>query len=219
MLIRKVLVALGAAGVLLAPGTAAHAAPSGQDSSYLKAAHQSNLAEIAGGHLAEQKGQSQQVKNLGARFVADHTKLDNALRQTASSLGVSLPGAPDAQQQAVAARYKAASAADFDTLFISTQMDAHAAAMAAGQKEISNGSDAQVKKAAQTAAPVIASHHSALDAAARALGVPAHIGTGTGGEAAHRLLTDPVIGLVGGGVLLMSGGALLLLRRRRVVTA
>ncbi|WP_433304886.1 DUF4142 domain-containing protein [Actinoplanes sp. CA-030573] len=80
-----------------------------------------------------------------------------------------VPGA--AAYAAPSSQDAAASGAGFDTLFISTQMDAHMAAMAAGQKELSDGSDAQVKKAAQSAAPVTAAHHDALNAAARALGV------------------------------------------------
>jgi putative membrane protein len=215
MLIKRVTLALGVVAALLAPATAASAAPSSQDATYLKAAHQSNLAEIAGGKLAQQKGQSQQVKDLGARFVADHTKLDASLTKTASALNVTLPNAPNARQQAVAARYQALSGNEFDTVFVSTQMDAHMSAMQAGRTEIANGSDSQAKQVARTAAPVIASHHEALNAAAGDLGVPSSINTGTGGEAAHRMLTTPVVTLLLAGLLLLVGGAVLLLRRRQ----
>jgi len=219
MMIRRAALALGFAGLLLVPATAAQAAPSDQDSAFLKAAHQSNLAEIAGGTLAQQKGQSQQVKDLGARFVADHTKLDASLKQTASALDVDLPSAPNDQQQAVAAKYRATSGDAFDSLFVSTQMDAHMAAMKLGRTELAQGSDAQAKKVAQTSAPVIASHHDALNDAARSLGVPNHINTGTGGEAAHQPFTTGVAGLLGAGVLLLIAAAVLLLRRRGAVRA
>ncbi|GAA0492641.1 hypothetical protein Ade02nite_69350 [Paractinoplanes deccanensis] len=214
MFVKRVAAVLSVAGMLLLPAAAAQAAPSDQDAAYLRAAHQSNLAEISGGRLAQQKGQSQQVKDLGARFVADHTKLDAAVRQTASQLGVDLPSAPNEKQQAVAAKYQQTSGEDFDTLFVSTQMDAHMAAMANGQKEIAQGSDAAAKKSARDAAPVIAAHHDLLDDAARALGVPSSIGTGTGGQAAERTVTAPVVALLGLGVLLTAAAAMLLLRRR-----
>ena len=218
MLIKRVALTLGLAGMFLVPATAAPAAPSDQDAAYLRAAHQSNLAEIAGGRLAQQKGRSQEVKDLGARFVADHTKLDAAVRQTASQLDVDLPSAPNEQQQAVAARYQQASGDDFDALFVSTQMDAHMKAMANGRKEIARGTDAAAKKNAQDAAPVIALHHDLLNDAARDLGVPAGIGTGTGGEAASRTFSAPVVALLSLGVLLLAA-AVLLLRRRRPVQA
>lgn len=213
MIVRRLMVAVAATGLLLVPALPASAAPSDQDAAFLKAAHQSNLAEIAGGKLAQQKGDSSAVKELGARFVADHTKLDAALSDTASALGVDLPSAPNAQQRALAKKYEAASGRSFDTLFVSTQMTAHMAAMALGQKEIANGRDAQAKKVAQTAAPVVASHHTALRSAARSLGVPDTIGTGTGGEAAHRFLTPPVVGLFAVALLLLLAAAVLIRRR------
>ncbi len=182
--IRAALASAGAVALLAIPAAPAQAAPSAQDTAFLQAAHQSNLAEIAGGTLAQQKGQSQQVKDLGARFVADHTNLDNTVRQVAQALGVTLPDAPNPDQQAVAARYQQTTGAAFDTLFISTQMDAHMAAMRNGEKEIAQGQDPQAKQVAQSAAPVIAGHHDQLTAAAKALGVPVRVDSGTGGEAA-----------------------------------
>ena len=137
------------------------------------------------------------------------------MRQTADQLGVDLPGTPNDRQQAVAQRYQQASGSDFDALFVSTQMDAHMAAMALGQKEIAQGSDAAAKKTAQDAAPVIASHHELLDNAADALGVPSSVNTGTGGQAAERVGTTPVLLLSLGG-LLFAAAALLLWRRRPV---
>lgn len=206
-----------AIGLLLVPATAAFAAPSSQDSTYLKAAHQSNLAEIAGGKIAQQKGTSKQVKDLATRFITDHTKLDAALTKTAAGLDVTLPDAPNAEQQAVAARYQATSGQQFDTLYISTQMTAHMKAMALGETEVANGTDAQAKKAATDAAPVVASHHSALEAAARDLGVPDSINTGTGGLAAHRTIRSSSIALVALGILLIVGAALVLRRRRTIL--
>jgi putative membrane protein len=204
--------ALGATVLVLLPAAAASAAPSEQDTTFLRAAHQSNLAEIAGGELAQQKGQSQQVKDLGARFVEDHTRLDEALQETAEALDVELPSAPNAEQRALGERYEAASGADFDALFVSTQMDAHMKAMRLGQTEIANGSDAQAKKVAQDAAPVIQQHHELLDDAAADLGVPSRIGTGTGGAAASGLTPTTVwLGALG---LALVVAALLLLRRR-----
>lgn len=183
--IRAAVLSVGAAAALVLTSVApAQAAPSQRDVTFMQAAHQSNLAEIAGGTIAQQKGQSQQVKDLGAKFVADHTALDNSLKQAAQALGVTLPEAPNADQQALAARYQQTNGTAFDTLYISTQMDAHMAAMRLGQTEIAQGTDPQAKQVAQSAAPVIASHHDQLNAAAKALGVPTRVDTGTGGAAA-----------------------------------
>ena len=217
MSMRRLTVVAAVAGLLLVPGTAASAAPSDQDTAYLRAAHQSNLTEIAGGRLAQQKGQSQEVKDLGARFVEDHTTLDAALTDAAEALGVDLPSEPNEEQQALAARYEAASGDDFDALFVSTQMDAHMKAMNLGRTEIAEGSDAQAKKVAQDAAPVIEAHHDLLDSAARDLGVPTNVDSGTGGAADEGGVNTGAASLAALGLLLLVAGAMLL--RRRTVRA
>ena len=217
MQFRRIAAVAGVATLLLLPATAATAAPSDQDTTYLRAAHQSNLAEIATGQLAQQKAASDQVKDLGARWVADHTKLDAALQDTAEALGVDLPDAPNAEQRALARRYEAASGRDFDALWIPTQMDSHMKAMQLGQTEVAEGSDAQARKVAQDAAPVVASHHELLEEAANAIGVPSSIDTGTGGQATESNLPTAVgFGALG---LLLIGGAVLLLRRRTPATS
>ncbi|HYN92366.1 MAG TPA: DUF4142 domain-containing protein [Pilimelia sp.] len=217
---KRLAVAAGILSLVLAPATAASAAaaaaPNEQDTRFLRAAHQSNVAEIAGGRIAQQKGQSQQVKDLGARFVADHTRLDQAVRQTAQALDVELPDAPNAEQRALARRYEAASAGEFDALFVATQMDAHMKAMRLGETELAEGSDPAAKKVAQDAAPVIRGHHTSLDEAAAALDLPDRIDTGTGGAA------DTGTGMLAGGLvavgLLFVAGALFYLRRNAVAT-
>jgi putative membrane protein len=173
--------AAAAVGVAAAP---AGAAPSAQDTQFLREAHQTNLAEITVGQLAQQKGASQTVRDIGARLVTDHTALDRSLRSAASALQVSLPTEPNAEQQAVAARLRNASGAEFDRLFVITQLDGHARAMRAGETEISNGSDPRARQVAIEAAPVIKAHHDALTAAAQQLGIPTSVHAGSGGQAA-----------------------------------
>jgi predicted outer membrane protein len=142
-----------------------------QDTQYLQQAHQTNLAEISAGKLAQQKGNSQTVKNLGAKFVTDHTKLDNSLRSVAQSLNVSLPSTPNAAQQAVFKQLQARSGTQFDNLFVTSQFAGHTVAMQANENEIATGSNQMVVKLARDSEPVIESHHQALEAAARQLGI------------------------------------------------
>jgi predicted outer membrane protein len=146
-----------------APAVGATAQPSAQDKAWLVAAHQVNLAEIAAGKLAEQKGTSPTVKALGKRFVEDHTKLDRSLRSVAQQANVTLPHAPSAAQLAAVQQLNAtAKGADFDKLWIQQQLAGHASAIQATQQEVEKGSDAQVKQAAVKALPVIKAHHDAL---------------------------------------------------------
>lgn len=157
----------------LAPsGAARAAAPSTQDSQFLQSIHRVNLSEVSAGKLAQQKGTNQQVKDLGKKFSTDHAKLDQTVQSTASSVGVTLPDQPSADQQAVLNHLKGLNNTAFDTQWISVQLIAHQQAIDVTETEISQGSDPTVKQVAQNALPMLQDHYRALVAAARTLGVP-----------------------------------------------
>jgi putative membrane protein len=165
-----------------APAPAALAAPaastasaagktSAQDEAFLRTAHQANLAEIAGGGVAVDRGASAQVRALGARFVRDHKAIDTALTATARKLGVELPDTPSAAQLALTKRYLAAEGKSFDTLYLTTQLTAHRQAMQAGKKELAHGRNTSVKHLVTKAAPIVKAHHDAIKKAEAQLGV------------------------------------------------
>ncbi|MFC0030542.1 DUF4142 domain-containing protein [Micromonospora chaiyaphumensis] len=158
----------------LAPAAAAQAAaqPSTQDTQYLQAVHQVNLFEITAGNLAQQKGQNQQVKDLGKMFVTDHTQLDQTVQSTAQQLNVQLPADPTADQQKVLDRLNNLSGAEFDKAWVTAQLAGHVQAIQATQTEISQGSEQSVVQIAQDALPVLQAHYDALVALAQTLGVP-----------------------------------------------
>lgn len=162
----------------LAPAAAAQAAaqpsaqPSTQDTQYLQALHQVNLAEIVTGNLAQQKGQNTQVKDLGKQFVTDHTQLDQTVQSTAQQLNVQLPKSPTADQQKVVDKLNNLSGADFDKAWVTAELAGHVQAIQATQTEISQGSEQSVVTLAQDALPVLQAHLDALTSLAQTLGVP-----------------------------------------------
>ncbi|KAB1911768.1 MULTISPECIES: DUF4142 domain-containing protein [unclassified Micromonospora] len=158
----------------LAPAAAAQAAaqPSTQDTQYLQAVHQVNLFEITAGNLAQQKGQNQQVKDLGKMFVTDHTQLDQTVQSTAQQLNVQLPADPTADQQKVLDRLNNLNGAEFDKAWVTAQLAGHVQAIQATQTEISQGSEQSVVQLAQDALPILQAHYDELVALAQTLGVP-----------------------------------------------
>jgi putative membrane protein len=165
----------------LAPAAAAQAAqPSTQDTQYLQAVHQVNLFEITTGNLAQQKGQNQQVKDLGKMFVTDHTQLDQTVQSTAQQLNVQLPSEPSADQQKVINQLNNLSGADFDKAWVTAQLAGHVQAIQATQTQISQGSEQSVVQLAQDALPTLQAHYDALVALAQTLGVPVPQTSGTG---------------------------------------
>jgi putative membrane protein len=213
-LIRTALATAAACGIVFLGASPAAAAPSDQDTTWVKAAHQSNLAEIAAGQAAQQSATNDDVKNLGAMFVQMHTQLDDSLKAAAQQLDVDLPDGPTAQQEAQLAAVKEKSGQAFDTAWIAQQIGSHSTTLAATQKELQAGSDDQVLQLARTATPVVQQHLDELRDAAQKYGVPASVPGGTGGQAAGGELSAAGWGAAGAGALAITAGAALLVRRR-----
>jgi putative membrane protein len=215
-LIRVVAVATVVLGVLAVSEGPAVAAPSDQDQTWMVAAHQGNLAEIAAGSSAQTRATTADVKSLGAMFVQMHTQLDAALTAAAQQLGVALPASPTADQQAQLAQVEAKTGQDYDTAWIAQHLAAHSTSLAATNREVSNGSDPTVVGLARTATPVISSHLTQLRSAGAKYGVPSSVPGGTGGQAAAEPATSTAGTLLTGlGLLLLVGSLALFVRRRR----
>ena len=174
-----------ASGVSVAPastsGVAVAAALSEQDVTFIQAAHQTNLAEITAGRIAWLKTTDPQVKDLAATFMRDHIHLDAALYLTARNLGIRLPSEPNAEQKALTARYEAAGEDTFDDYYITTQLAGHREAVAMLQKQIAEGEDPAIKDLAAKATPVVEGHVQLLRDTAADEGVVGY--TGGGGRA------------------------------------
>jgi putative membrane protein len=155
--------ALGPAA--LAPAALGPAAEAMPDTAFLRAVHQANLAEIAGGGIAQERGVSPRVRALGARFVRDHTAIDTRLTAVARAADVLLPDTPSAAQLALTKKYQSIPAAAFDRLYLRTQLTAHNDALAAGKAELANGQDPRAKQLVTYAAPLVQAHHDALTSA------------------------------------------------------
>lgn len=216
--------ALAAAAALLVSPAAALAQGSGgglsqQDKTWMSQNAQTNLAEIAAGKLAEQKATSGPTRQLGVELVADHTTAMTKLTALAKQLYVTLPGAPNAMQQAQAKQLMALSGAAFDRTFDQAQIKGHLLSIEQTQKEINTGSNAAVKARASAYLPVAEMH---LENARKALsqtqmqqvpsGSVAAGGAGTAGVENVGLLATGGGAVLAGGVL---AGVLVLSSRRR----
>ncbi|SCL16367.1 Predicted outer membrane protein [Micromonospora nigra] len=165
----------------LAPAAAAQAAqPSEQDTQYVQAVHQANLYEIEAGELAQQKAQSQEVKELAQKLYIDHTQLDQSVRELAQQLGIELPTELMGEQKQGLEQLRNASGEEFDRLWVTQSLNGHVTAIQATQTEISQGSEPQVVQLAQTALPVLQAHYDALVQLAEHMGIPVPQASGTG---------------------------------------
>ena len=201
--------ALAVSAAVLLTAAPAAAAPSEQDQSWMVAAHQSNLAEIAAGTAAQQNAVSEDVRQMGAKLITDHQALDADLTAAAQQFGVQLPAEPSAEQQATLQQVSTNQGEAFDAAWIAAQVDGHRTSLAATQQEIASGSDPAAIALAQAAAPVIQGH---LDHLLGLAGqVPGSVPSGTDAPATPGLLAGSLVGV---GVVAVAA-AFFMVRRTR----
>ena len=106
--------ALTVLALLLATSAQAAEKPS---QSFLKKAIEGNYAEVEMGKLAQQNGQSDNVKNFGQMLQTDHTAANEKAIDAAKSMGVTPPDGPNAKQKADYDKMSKISGPQFDRDF------------------------------------------------------------------------------------------------------
>jgi putative membrane protein len=92
---------------------------------FIKAAIQGDIAEVDVGKLAQEKGQSDAVKQYGAMLVKDHGEHRTKAEQVAKDLGVEPPTGSSLMQKATYAKLKMLSGATFDRSFAKSMVKDH----------------------------------------------------------------------------------------------
>ncbi|MGA3527166.1 DUF4142 domain-containing protein [Melissospora conviva] len=179
--VRRIGLVVALAVIGLVPATASHAAgqvwtessapATTQDQKFLQSIHQVDLAEVVMGDMAANKGENQQVKELGKQLAMDHKQLDEKVTSTASKVQVTLPDQPTPDQQAMADQLNQVSGAEFDRQWVTAELEGHVQAIQMVQTEISLGSDREVTQLAQDALPTLQAHYDALVNLAQSMGV------------------------------------------------
>jgi putative membrane protein len=121
-----------------------------KDESFLQKAAGSGQQEVENGKMGEKQGQSGDVKRIGARIVADHTKANKELTQLASQKGLSF------DTRGVKAQNPGNAGSDRQYLKL-LEMD-HKNDIAEFQKEAKSGDDRDVKSWASKTLPMLKEH-------------------------------------------------------------
>ena|ERR1700691_1343489 len=146
-------------------------AASNPDASFYKNAAEGGIAEVDAGHLAQDKGNSQQVKDFGAMMVKDHSAANEKLKALAASKSITLPTTPSVGQIAAKTKLDVLSGDTFDKSYVKGQLNAHRETVALFRKEISSGQDADAKAFATATLPTIRAHLKAITAIATDMGI------------------------------------------------
>jgi putative membrane protein len=101
---------------------------------FLTEAIEGNYAEVEMGKLAQQNGESGDVKSYGQMLVTDHSSANDKATQAAKQMNVNLPSGPNAKQKADYDKMAKMKGAAFDKMFAQHMVADHKKAIAAHQK-------------------------------------------------------------------------------------
>jgi len=143
---------------LLALSLASCGAPSVPD--FAQKVAMSDMYEVEAGKIANQKGQSPQVKGFGQMMVEAHSKTTEDLKAIIANekLKVDLPTKFDSKHQKLIDDLTAASNEDFDKTYAKQQVDGHEEAAKLFDSYAKDGDNASLKQFAQKTLPVIQEH-------------------------------------------------------------
>jgi putative membrane protein len=158
------------AGVSFAQNSSSNSDSKSADSQFMMKAAQGGQAEVTMGQLAQQKGTSDAVKQLGQTLATDHQSANSQLQQIANQEGAQLPSSPDAKDQAETERLQGLSGEQFDRQFLNHAVMDHQKDIREFQKEADSGKDPQVKQFAQQTLPVLKKHLQMAQQAQQSLG-------------------------------------------------
>lgn len=133
---------------------------SASDRSFMMMAAEINHGEIAGGGLAQQRGTTDAVRDLGRRYVDNHSENQKKLSMLASRDGVRLPPeskvTPDDKQASMTLEKLHGRA--FDMTWLSDEKKGHVSAIDEYKREVSSGSNAAVIAYAKQTLPTLDEH-------------------------------------------------------------
>jgi putative membrane protein len=119
---------------------------SAKDKTFMHKAAKGGMMEVAMGKLAEQNGQSDDVKSFGKRMVTDHSKANDELKSIAAKKGVILASKEPSEKWSS------------DKAYMDMMVKDHEKDLAEFQEEADNGSDPDVKKFAEDTAKMVQEH-------------------------------------------------------------
>jgi putative membrane protein len=156
------------------PGTtpSAGAPTSSQDFSeraFITKAMEGGMAEVQLGQLAQQKSQSNDVKQFAAKMVNDHGQMgDKWLKPVAQQMGITEPSGPSKKDKKEMEKLQGLSAQDFDREYITMMVKDHQKDLKEFQSEAQTAQNPTVKQIADKGSQVIQQHLQIIQQIAKA---------------------------------------------------
>ena len=120
--------------------------------------HHSNQMEIEMGKLAQEKGQSKDVKSFGKTLVTDHTAADKKVAALAKQEKIDLTAAMPPMKPDKMAPLKTAVGAEFDKAFASAMLEDHTKDVDEAKAARDATTDVKLKSLLDATIPVLEKH-------------------------------------------------------------
>lgn len=126
---------------------------------FVTAAAQSDQYEILSSRIALISSKNPAVRGFAQQMIGDHTATSQALQQAAAAAGITPPppGLGEGQARLLGA-LQGLNGSEFDKAYTQQQVLAHHQALVVEEGYATTGSDANIRKVAQNAVPVISQH-------------------------------------------------------------
>ena len=128
------------------------------DRNFIMDAAQGGMKEVEMGKLAQQKGQSDGVKQFGKRLEDDHSKANEQLKGIAQKAGVDVPASLDKKHQGMVDKMSKVKADNFDRTFAKDMVSDHEKDIKEFRKEADKGKNPDLKQFASQTVPVLEEH-------------------------------------------------------------
>lgn len=127
--------------------------PYGVDKDFVKSAAESSATEVHLGKLAQDKGSTDAVKELGKQMVEAHTQTAQQLKEAAAALKVQSPAEPPRKAKKAEEKLAKLSGPDFDRAYAKLAADEEKQAVKQFEREAKNGKVAGLKDFATKSLP------------------------------------------------------------------
>jgi putative membrane protein len=146
-----------------ASGTNPGAGPSPGDQEFVRSVFESDAAELQLGQMAQDKSQSDDVKQFGQQMLENRKRLDDQMKQIAGRLQVNEPKGPSKKDKELIAKLETLSGPQFDEEYIRAVVKDHEKNVKDFNSEAKGAQDPSIQQAAKMDAPVLAQHLQAIE--------------------------------------------------------
>ena len=128
------------------------------DRQFVAQAAEGGMVEVQLGQLAQEKGQSEAVKQLGQTLVNDHQQANQQLQSIAQAKQIDIPSSLDQQHQQKISQLQSKSGAAFDHAFIQEVIKDHTKDVAEFRTQSNKTQDSALKDFTSSTLPTLENH-------------------------------------------------------------